>query len=271
MSLARIALRIAAVEALKGQTLVGDRVLDSPNGAIDVQADGSLRTDESRPFISVYTDSGSANGLTGRSMVENGETVIVFEFGISAAMLEKDEDTGAMEMVGIEIPASDSAYEFALDIVQRQITDALTDPDNTWAEIYRGMHFAVTKTEYAGARNTSDGQRLAGHQMRVTVQLLPDPVKGDPLEAGTPFADFLVAMEASENAVHQAQAEMIRSVLIGENEDWQNLQRRHGMTAAELAALGRAPLIATLDGSAPEMATGTIDAEGANPVTEGGA
>lgn len=39
MSLARIALRIAAVEALKGKTLVGDNVLDSPNGALDVQAE----------------------------------------------------------------------------------------------------------------------------------------------------------------------------------------------------------------------------------------
>lgn len=270
MSLSRIALRIAAVEALKGRTLVGDRVLDSPNGAIDVQADGSLRTAESRPFISVYTDSGSAKDITGRSMIENGDAVIVFEFGISAAMLEKDEETGAMEMVGIEIPASDSAYEFALDIVQRQIVDALTDPGNAWAEIYRSMHFAISQMEYAGARTASDGQRLAGHQLRVTVSLVPDPLTGEALEPDMPMAIFLAAMEASEDETHHTKAATMRSILEGTNAPWEALQRRHGMTADELHALGHHPLETNLDGSAPEMNTGTIQTDGTGEVTESG-
>ena len=52
--LGRIALRIAAVQALKGRTLVGDNVLDSRMTALDVDDDGNARTDEDRPFISLY-------------------------------------------------------------------------------------------------------------------------------------------------------------------------------------------------------------------------
>lgn len=55
MSLIRIAARMAAVRALRGRTLVGDNVLDSQIGALDVGADGELRTEEDKPFISVYT------------------------------------------------------------------------------------------------------------------------------------------------------------------------------------------------------------------------
>ena len=82
MSLCRVALRISAVEAIKGRTLVGGNVLDTPNGALDIQADGSLRTDEEKPFIAVYTDQGKAEGVTGRSLVENGLCDVVFETGV---------------------------------------------------------------------------------------------------------------------------------------------------------------------------------------------
>src|SRR5690606_32856484 len=108
MSIARIALRIAAVEALKGRTLVNQHVLDSPNGALDVQADGTLRTDEERPFIAVFTDVGSAEDITGRCLIENGSCLLVLEAGISQAMTQRDRQTGVTTLIGVNIPASDA-------------------------------------------------------------------------------------------------------------------------------------------------------------------
>ena len=56
MSLTMMALRIAAVEALKaGGTMVGTNVLDSQISAIDQTVDGDLKTDQKRPFIAVYS------------------------------------------------------------------------------------------------------------------------------------------------------------------------------------------------------------------------
>ncbi|WP_108459192.1 hypothetical protein [Devosia naphthalenivorans] len=270
MSLCRIALRIAAVEALKGRTLVGDHVLDSPNGAMDVQADGSLRTEEERPFIAVYTDQGKAEGLTGRTLIENGVCDIVFEMGISAAMTELDKSTGATTLIGIEVPASDSTKEFYLDVVQRQLADALNDPENAWGEIYRGLHYRVRKTEFVGARNADDGQRLAGHQLRITVDLADDPVMGEELDPQAAFAQFLAALEATSDSTYLTQAATIRSLLTGTDEPWQSLQRRNGMTASELLALGRGPLANDKERATPPMSAGTAEWNGGPTVTETG-
>lgn len=267
MSLTRIALRIAAVEALKGRTLVGANVLDSPNGALDVQADGTLRTAEDRPFVAIYTDQGRSENISGRSLTENGACDIIFEMGISSAMLELNKETGETAMVGIAIPASDQASEFFLDVVQRQIRDALVDPANPWAEIYRGLHYRVLKIEFAGARNTEDGQKLAGHQMRLTVELADDPVRGEAMDPGAPLLKFLDALEASGDEVYETQAATMRSLLSGSAEDWEQLQWRQGMTAAELLALGHGPLASDVDRSTPPLESATIDVENFNTVT----
>ncbi|MGF9694705.1 hypothetical protein AAIH46_17935 [Rhizobium sp. 0TCS1.26] len=267
MSMMRIALRIAAVEALKGKTLVGNNVLDTPNGALDIQADGSLRTDEDKPFVSVYTDQGRAENIAGRSLTENGLCDIIFEMGISTAMLDIDEETEATVLVGINIPGSDRNREFFLDIVQRQIATALTDPDNAWADIYRGLHHRIMKIEYAGARNTDDGQRLAGHQMRLTVDLGDEPQTGVALDPRSAFMRFLKALEASDDRSYREQAAVMRALITGTAADWEALQRRNGMTAAELLALGHGPLAADEDRSTPPMESGTLDVEGLNSVT----
>lgn len=265
MSLTRIALRIAAVEALKGKTLVGNNVLDTPNGALDIQADGTLRSDKDKPFISVYTDQGKVERVTGRSLTENGMCDIIFEMGVSLAMLETDEDTGATTMVGINIPASDRNQEFFLDIVQRQICDALTDPSNEWADLYRSLHYGIAKIEFAGARNADDGQRLAGHQMRLTVELADDPIAGEPLELSTPFMKFLTALEASEAYVRQAAT--LRTFVSGSIDDRQRLQRRHGLTAAELDTLGHEAPVLAEGGAVAEMTAVDIEIDGLSPIT----
>jgi hypothetical protein len=264
MSLCRVALRISAVEAIKGRTLVGGNVLDTPNGALDIQADGSLRTDEEKPFIAVYTDQGKAEGVTGRSLVENGLCDVVFETGVSMAMVETDPDTGVSSLVGVGVPASDSSFEFLLDVVERQIIDALNDPDNSWAEIYRGLHDSVIKIEFAGARNSDDGQRLAGHQKRITVRLVDEPFGGE-LVPDAPFSRFLDALEASGNASYVEMAATMRAVLSGSQDDLQKLRRKHGLTQDEATALG---LTALADDGEE---AGTLTVEGPVSVVEVGA
>ncbi|KKX24316.1 hypothetical protein [Rhizobium sp. LC145] len=267
MSLTRIALRIAAVEAIKGKTLVRGNVLDTPNGALDIQADGTLRTAEDKPFIAVFTDQGKVERVNGRSLIENGLCDIIFEMGISSAMLETDENSGASMLVGVGIPASDGNQEFFLDVVQRQIGDALADPNNRWAEIWRGLHYRIAKIEFAGARNAEDGQRLAGHQMRLTVELADDPVAREPLDPQTPFMQFLTALEGHGDRSYAEQAAFMRALINGSSEDWEQLQRRRGMTAAELLALGQGPLAADAERATPPMTSATLDVENFNSVT----
>lgn len=259
MSLARIALRIAAVEAIRGRTLVGDRVLDSPNGALDVQADGALRSGEEKPFVCVYTDAGKVEKVTERQLNGNGTCDIIFEMGISQAMTELNKSTGETTLVGIGVPASDRALEFYLDVVQRQIFDALSDTENAWADIYRGLHYGVRQIEYVGARSTGDGQKLAGHQVRLTVDLIDDPIKGEELDPQAPFIRFLEALEASCDKVYLKQALTIRSLIIGENEPWEAIQRRHAKTNEELLAVGLGPIDGDEERATPELTQGNLE------------
>lgn len=179
--LARLAIRLATVEALKGATFVGDNVLDSQIGALDVAADGSIRSDQEKPFLSVYTDASKIeDDLALRTLHRCGQIDLTIEAGVTAAMVETDADTGESQIVGIGIPATDPAMEMFLDCVDRQVVNALTDPANAWAELWRGLSSSIVKIE---RKRTSDaaGTRIAAHQTVITLDLLPDPVFGEPV------------------------------------------------------------------------------------------
>lgn len=258
MSLTRIAVRMALVEALKGQTLVGDNVRDSVIGALEVRGDGALRSDEEKPFIAVYTDAAKVeNDIELRSLKENGLTEIVLEWGVTTAMLVTDDDSGETTIVGL--PATDDALEFNLDLVGRQIRDVLTDPDNAWAEIYRGLCFRYFKVERARAANAENGIRVAGQQLKLTAALADDPVPGE--DVPEVFSQFFALLDGSGDPHLLAKSTLMQAQLSGSAEDWAVLQRRLGMTADELKALGRGPLEATETGAAPVMTEVTLDVE----------
>lgn len=261
MSLIRTALRIAAVEAVRGRTLIGDNVLDSQNGSLDVAADGTLRTDQDMPFISVYLYDGKAKGLSTRSLVENGTAEVAFEIGIAAAMAVTDPETGESVIAGM--PATDRVFEFQLDLAGRQIRDALTDPDNEWGQIFLSLTTGIAEVALVATRH-SDGQRVAGHQLMLTVPLIDDPVLGVPIDAQSPFGRFLAVAEAGPDPVYGEMAAAIRAALAGDPElrDWRVLQRRLGLTAGELLALGRGPIAQDTDRATPGMTQATAAVAG---------
>jgi hypothetical protein len=238
MSLMRIALRRAAVEALRGRTLVGDNVLDSEIGSIDIAADGTLRSDKEKPFIAVYTgDSKATKSNELRALVINGPTEIIFEIAVTAAMVETNE-IGESVIVGMGTPAADANYEIHLDIVARQIADVLTDPENEWAEIFRKLTSAVLSVERTVAR-TADKTHLAAHQIRMLADLMADPARGAMFAPTHGLMMFLTKMEAGDAADADRDADMkdiaalMRAQIAGTAYAWQLDLRRYGMTREE--------------------------------------
>ena len=137
MSLMRIALRFACVEALRGKTFARDNVLDSEIGAIDIAVDGTVDSERSAPFISVYTAEANDNSRGRTSLFGRMKTDLVLDMAISAQMQKRDED-GNIVLEGLPItPVSDRSYEIAIDVLHFEIVAALQDPDNDWAEIVR--------------------------------------------------------------------------------------------------------------------------------------
>lgn len=234
--LTRIALRIATIEALKGNTFVEGNVLDSQIGAIDIGADDSIRTDQEKPFIAVYVDGSEIEDrIDLRSLHKSGMTELTIETGITAAMTETDQETGESMVVGIGIPATDPALEFYLDCVGRQITTALSDPDNAWAGIWRSLSSSILKIERKRTSDAASGTRIAAHQLVVTLDLLPDPVFNAPIASTSAWAAFFAKLEAVSHPYRETILELIGNPA-GLTEA-NAVRRRFGLTLDEARAL----------------------------------
>lgn len=242
MSLIRIAARMSAVRALRGRTLVGDNVLDSQIGALDIAADGALKTDRDAPFISVYTHSGKTTATGLRALNGNGPTEFLFEAGITAAMTETDPETGVSQLVGIGIPATDPAFELHLDLVARQIADALNDPDNEWADIWNRCVQSVQSVERDRTSGDGGGVRLAAQQIKVVADLFPDPATGTVLADTHPLARFFAKADEEGDPVLDEATEAMRAALAGNAPQWKLDLRRYGNTLTEGQALTYVPV-----------------------------
>lgn len=197
MSLTMMALRIAAVQALRtGQTLVGNNVLDSQISAIDQTADGRLRSDQQRPFIAVYTDAAKAQELGQTGLRANGRVDIMFNCGVSVTMAETNKETGETQIVDL-LSATDANLEAVLDAIDVQITRVLTDPDNPWAQVFGDFVQAYVAKEHVRSSSAAENVRLAAGQTKLTVDVFADPRCGQPLAEGGPWPRFMALMEAS--------------------------------------------------------------------------
>lgn len=257
--LTRIALRIAVQEALRGATLAGANVLDSQFTALDLDNDGNLRIDQDRPFISVYTDGGrigAGNGFL--SLFGDDPTVeLVIEAGISAAMVEADTETGATNIVGIGLPDTDANMEMSLDLMMRQVADALV-AEGGWADLARELMGDVQSVERSRVGQKQNGTRVAAQEMRITAGLLADPVKGSSL-VGTTYAKFLAALAASSDPRLAKVKIAFETALAGIAADWQQVQRELGLTDGQSIALGGRSVEAAAGGDPVVLQTVSIE------------
>ena len=234
MTIARIALRIVTIEALRNRTSVLDNVLDSQITALDFSADGQLRTDQEKPFISVYTEASKADDLSsGRQLWRNGLTELLLETGIAISMTEPDEDTGASTIGGI--PPTDAAFELFLDTVDREISVALMDPLNVWAELWRTLVRDVARIERKRVADAETGTRMAAHQQCLICDLLPDPVYGEAL-APTSFWQKLINQLRVVKHPYLSKIEALIG-LIAQQPEHEKQRRRFGITLDEARAL----------------------------------
>jgi len=246
MSLVRIALRICAVQALKGRTLVGENVLDSEIGALETTADGALQTPKEKQFVSVYADdTEQVSGLGVRSLIANGKVDLVFEAGVASAHLTSDPVTDEQVLMA-GLPATDANFEFYLDVTLRQIGDAIADPENEWAAILNSLIIRFEKCKRSRISGDTNGIRLAAHQMKLTVEAVAEPVTGQPLKPDSPMAAFFAKCESDLIAREPDMAgkiEVMLKQIAGDNEDLIAAMRRYGMTYTEADAMLLTPAV----------------------------
>jgi hypothetical protein len=234
--LSRIALRVCVQEALRGRTAVGANVLDSQFSALDLDADGHLRTEQERPFVSVYTEEGQIAAGGGIELLGQSSVQLVIEAGIASSMGVQDPETGVMQLAS-GLPDTDAGMEFTLDLIMHQVAHALTASGEIWAELARSFISGISRIDRARIGGKSNGVRIAGHELRLTGQLVQDPLPGQDL-AGTPFERFLTALAASGRPELVKLRETIEQALAGAALDYTAVRKLMGWADADAEAIG---------------------------------
>lgn len=252
MSLARLALRLATVLALRGATMAEGRVRDSALSDLDA----ILERDQA-PIITVSTEATERKGAE-----PTQQTRLVIELALLVKVRDPSDATGS-PVLGI--PETDSELDFMLDLFEREVLDALADPQNAAADLWRAIilgapHPNSPGHEYSSIRGIgAAGQRLAARQILIATDLVLDPARGDAVPDWLARLLALLENDAEFAALHDLLAGFLART---SGADFREQARLFldGAVARALSVVG----LAQDDAGAPillaELAAGDIDA-----------
>jgi len=267
MSLIRIALRMATVMALKGNTLAEDNVLDSEIGVLTEDLQGLKVKVKKGRFIAVYTDEAEAKPDELRMFHDNGLVNLCLEYGVTDTMIEEVEDPDdpakKIRQVIPGIPHADRIHEFYLDLLGRQIRTNLSDSQSAAAEVLRGLISRVVNIKIERAGSQRERERVAAQKITFTVEALRDPQFTGDLPAGAPFLNFLAMLDAG-GVDDQKLADLMRDQIPDAPGDIEASRERIGLTLDELNSLGLGYIPDADEDS--EISTVTVEMTGAEPV-----
>lgn len=241
--LTRLAAQLCAVQALKGATIVQNNVRDSSVGVIAIDADGDIRTTEQKPFINVFSEDTASSGDTA-ALVGPSQSTQVFQFGITSAMplitadgnYLVDAETGEIVFAERDKP-SDAQINILLEVVERQIRVALTDPNNAWAELWGSFYSNTLEVKSMRGQSARESVRFGARQLSVTGTLIAEPPYGMPVKDKSIWKNFLDQLTGSE--IEHVRDDIERLIGSGDlQSDLDYLRRRYGHSGEQATALG---------------------------------
>ena len=261
-SLVGMAIRIAAIRAVRGRTYAGDRVHDSAISPVDHMVEEG--NDE--PFIVISTEDEEAKEIGGRDVGNGMRTVdlvieVAIAHAVTAAPTAEGDDPPPPDIV---IPATDGGFELSLGLMSRQISEALfsersADP---WSTIFARLAPKVVMVSARRGVGNKDGARFAARQIIFRLDVMQEPPFGHELGAvGELWRDVIDAMESDSDL--EAVVPLIRSAVTGDPgvEAWDRGRADQGLTpeAADNIGIG---MEGGLDESPPLLSRGDLDNEG---------
>lgn len=185
MSLSRLALRLAAVEALcpaalevsgPWPTIAGPRVFDS---RIDlIQADDQLDKLEGKPLLTVYTEEDVSDPYPNGKKVPDHQVVhLVVEAMIAAkGSVDVEVEGGAIQTVGaLTAPISSRQHEMLLDTLEalvRRLFDTRTMAPS--AALFNTVALEMQRIESYPQRAEDRVTRVAARTIKFHVKVRPD-------------------------------------------------------------------------------------------------
>ena len=225
-------MRLCTVAALRDRTWAENRIYDSENAPLHQ----SIKR-EPTPYIVVYTDDDDREEMEGFDYNgANRALAVIIEFGLACAL--EPTDGGPT----IRIPATDGAFELALDMIERQIVHALLhDPFSLWGELWRRLASRlVEKTASKRGGSAEGGARWAARQLVLRVDTVADPPAGVVLRDDHPIKAFISEARAS-NDMRGAADLLDASLATTATSSWRQAQAWLGLTEAAARGLGLGP------------------------------
>lgn len=188
MSLTALAVRICAVQMLRGATLAGARVSDSALTPLNL-----AKSDEAAPTITVATDEGALD-VRGRDILNATRTLeLIIELACASAVTVPLED-GEGEVDIVEIPHTDAGLEAVLDIMGRQLDRAML-AGNEWSDLFRSFVDSFERVTVRRGAGSEKGTRFAAHQIIYSCKVVAEPAFAK-VEPDSVWDRFLTAMRA---------------------------------------------------------------------------
>ena len=235
MSLTRLAMRLAAARALRDRTLAGARVFDSAVDPID-QTIAETR----QPLLVLTTDEHGLD-VTGRDLNSGAHRCdLVIEIAI-ASRVEVPASDGNGGQISIAIPHTDEGMELTLDIMEHQVTRALTRDDTAWSRTWMKLVPRITRRLSRRGASSENGVRFAARQLVLTCDLVDTPLAGGSIASNSAWGDVLVLMEADPILVNIAsllRAEMDGTPLA----DWRRAAETLGVPLEVVNQIGIGPV-----------------------------
>lgn len=246
MGLLSFALRQAVAKTLRGATLAGQRVYDSPIEPLDevVKPNG-----EGRPLIAIYIHETKKTSIDGRRLGQSqGEAELTIQV-YSPHRVVLDVNGAPVEIKGTGIAG-------ILDFVERQIEAALVVSDGAWAKIFRRL-----VTSFSSATSTrlmvrvaekDDGVFIPLAEISYTLKTAWEPVYGEPMDQM--WTEIVNAFKADPqfNAMGHYMQALIE--LPADMNDWRRAQAVLGATFGDMVNIGLTPPGAIAAEDAPLLA-----------------
>jgi len=260
MSLTALAVRICAIQALRGATLAGTRVKDSALTPLDLTDHA-----DAAPVITVATDEGALDAR-GRDLLNSDRTLeLIVELACAASVTVPLDDGEGTEQ-HVVIPHTDGGLEAVLDIMGRQVDRAFL-AGNEWSDLLRTFIDGFERVTLRRGAGSEKGVRFAAHQIVYSCKVMAEPPFA-PVEPGSVWDRFLVALRGlgadTAGLADLIQAEIEAPDLVS----WRKVETDLGLRDRGALKIGIGPAIENppLDEEPGPLETVVIQSEGASSV-----
>lgn len=172
--LSRLALRLAAVNALRGHTIAGlQNVFDSRQDAID-----TMDTSSPVPVLAVYTETDASIPYgTGRIKPADIHVHLVIECiqVVKGTATITGPDGTPQDITELGTPITDQVQEALVDLLSAQVLRRLTGPDtDAAAALFRAVAMEMPDVSTMPERLPDNGARLAARTIRMKIKIRHD-------------------------------------------------------------------------------------------------